>query len=395
MLAPKKYPGLLVTPADKEQALYKGLLGLGAQLSQGYTDKPTSFMGNLGQAGLGFQKGYGDQIALTKADQLQNMQAQSAQASLEAQKMKIAEAARLKKQQEAEKQAAMRYLGSQGQYSPNMMDASGIEQTMDTRNVTGAMQLNPLEQIQVNTGQGYKVLEGIEAIKASSALKNQEFERQVELENIRQKNKPPSMDWVVVDGKPKLVAKTEIARLGLPKYEKSNVKSPEELEQSIQIAQATAGAKPITDAQAKSGTFALRMKGARSNLNNVAAGVDGKLGTADDYVPSRKDTAVFDAPFGNQMVTNQYRQYRQAQDDWISANLRKESGAVIGVEEMVEERKKYFPQPGDDSNTVVQKAKSRKAAEAAMKVASGRAYNEMLQELGGQNPFEGFEVVEK
>ena len=107
MLAPKKYPGLLVTPADKEQALYKGLLGLGAQLSQGYTDKPTSFMGNWGQAGLGFQKGYGDQIALTKADQLQNMQAQSAQAQLEAQKMKIAEAARLKTLQEDREPAAM------------------------------------------------------------------------------------------------------------------------------------------------------------------------------------------------------------------------------------------------------------------------------------------------
>ena len=134
MLAPKKYPGLLVTPADKEQALYKGLLGLGAQLSQGYTDKPTSFMGNLGQAGLGFQKGYGDQIALTKADQLQNMQAQSAQAQLAAQKMKIQAAADQKKAQED----YFNMLNPRtGTYSPNMMDS--MEQTDDMGNVTNTM----------------------------------------------------------------------------------------------------------------------------------------------------------------------------------------------------------------------------------------------------------------
>ena len=134
MLAPKKYPGLLVTPADKEQALYKGLLGLGAQLSQGYTDKPTSFMGNLGQAGLGFQKGYGDQIALTKADQLQNMQAQSAQAQLAAQKMKIQAAADQKKAQED----YFNMLNPRtGTYSPNMM--GGMEQTDDMSNVTNTM----------------------------------------------------------------------------------------------------------------------------------------------------------------------------------------------------------------------------------------------------------------
>jgi hypothetical protein len=78
--------------------------------------------------------------------------------------------------------------------------------------------------------------------------------------------------------------------------------------------------------------------------------------------------------------------------DWISANLRKESGAVIGVEEMVEERKKYFPQPGDEERTIKQKAASRRAAEAAMKVSAGRAYEDMMKELGG-NPFDGFTVI--
>lgn len=85
----KKFPGLLVTPADKEQALYSGLMGLGSQLAQGYTTQPSSFLQGLTQGGQAFQKAYGDKIATTKAEQLQDMQAQAAQASLEAQKMKI------------------------------------------------------------------------------------------------------------------------------------------------------------------------------------------------------------------------------------------------------------------------------------------------------------------
>ena len=75
MIMNKKYPGLLVTPADKEQALYSGLMGLGSQLARGYTTQPSSFLQGLTQGGQAFQKAYGDKIATSKAEQLQNMQA--------------------------------------------------------------------------------------------------------------------------------------------------------------------------------------------------------------------------------------------------------------------------------------------------------------------------------
>lgn len=105
-----KYPGLLVSQADKEQALYQGLLGLGSQLSQGYSSTPVSFMQRLGQAGQGFQKGYQGQIARTKQDQLEQMQAQSQQAQMEAQRMKIEEAKRLE-QERIQKEKIAREFG--------------------------------------------------------------------------------------------------------------------------------------------------------------------------------------------------------------------------------------------------------------------------------------------
>jgi len=132
MIMNKKYPGLLVTPADKEQALYSGLMGLGSQLAQGYTKQPSSFLQRFTQGGQAFQKAYGDKIATTKAEQLQNMQAQAAQASLAEQQRKIQAAADQKKAREA-----FFNIPRTGTYSPNMM--GGMEQTDDMGNVTNTM----------------------------------------------------------------------------------------------------------------------------------------------------------------------------------------------------------------------------------------------------------------
>jgi hypothetical protein len=41
-MKPNKYGGLLITPEDKSQAMYQGLLNMGASMSQGYSDKPVS-----------------------------------------------------------------------------------------------------------------------------------------------------------------------------------------------------------------------------------------------------------------------------------------------------------------------------------------------------------------
>lgn len=81
---------------------------------------------------------------------------------------------------------------------------------------------------------------------------------------------------------------------------------------------------------------------------------------------------------GRKMLSNavqspERQQYRQAQEDWVRAKLRKESGAVIADEEMDREIATYFPRVGDNDVTIKQKAQARKAAEAAMVQAAGRA----------------------
>lgn len=63
----------------------------------------------------------------------------------------------------------------------------------------------------------------------------------------------------------------------------------------------------------------------------------------------------------------------QAQQDWVRAKLRKESGAVIGVQEMNDEIRTYFPMPGDGPEVVKQKAASRKQAERQFEIGAGNA----------------------
>lgn len=67
------------------------------------------------------------------------------------------------------------------------------------------------------------------------------------------------------------------------------------------------------------------------------------------------------------------QQYENAQQNWVRANLRAESGAAIGVDEMKKEIQTYFPQVGDSKEKIEQKAKLRESTENAMKTRAGRA----------------------
>jgi len=73
----------------------------------------------------------------------------------------------------------------------------------------------------------------------------------------------------------------------------------------------------------------------------------------------------------------------QAQQDWVRAKLRKESGAVIGVQEMNDEIRTYFPMPGDGPEVIAQKAAARKQAERQFEIGAGNALKEALKTPSG------------
>ena len=99
-MAMKKYPGLLTTPGDKEEAIYSGLLKMGANMG-GYSKTPISFMNRLSQAGQNFGTGYQDRIAQSKQDQLGDLEYQKMMGQMEAQQLALG------KEKEDQAQAAI------------------------------------------------------------------------------------------------------------------------------------------------------------------------------------------------------------------------------------------------------------------------------------------------
>jgi hypothetical protein len=142
--------------------------------------------------------------------------------------------------------------------------------------------------------------------------------------------------------------------------------------------------KGYSDAQNASAGYYERMLSANTAMDSVLAGKDGVIGTPDDVkyddVNSFGQTIKNKVPlFGNNLISNDKQQLEQMQQDWVSAVLRKESGAVLGVDEIAQEKKKYFPQYGDSKETIARKSVSRQNAESGMFNASQGAWD-ALQE---------------
>lgn len=125
-----------------------------------------------------------------------------------------------------------------------------------------------------------------------------------------------------------------------------------------------------TEGQRLSAGFAARMDAANAIIQQLepAGGL-----------PSLTTEIAASIPFvGNyaqrKVMSAEQQKYKQAADNWIRANLRKESGAVIGEEEMAAEYRTYFPQPGDTPEVIAQKAQARELTSQAMRQNAGPVY---------------------
>lgn len=75
----------------------------------------------------------------------------------------------------------------------------------------------------------------------------------------------------------------------------------------------------------------------------------------------------------NLLASPDYREYVNLAADWIRAKLRKESGAVIGDDEMQREFDLYFWTPGDTDRDARRKLARRIMADRQMALSAGRA----------------------
>ncbi|MBP7662282.1 MAG: hypothetical protein KA770_00235 [Shewanella sp.] len=120
----------------------------------------------------------------------------------------------------------------------------------------------------------------------------------------------------------------------------------------------------MNDAESKNAGFADRMLESNLKIEQYkAAGMDvGQISKG--AIPL----------IGNFVVSDDYQSFNQAQRDFINAQLRRESGAVINPDEFKNAAKQYFPQAGDSEQVLLQKKANRDAAVGGMVRSAGPAY---------------------
>jgi hypothetical protein len=125
----------------------------------------------------------------------------------------------------------------------------------------------------------------------------------------------------------------------------------------------TSGKTP-TEGQYLSAAFANRLENSGKEIERLQDSIKGM-----GYLEFKKQEAL-----PSKFQSDTFRQYHQAVTDFITAKLRKESGAQIAANEFADAYKVYIPQPGDDSKTLEQKAKARQQASKDMASSAGNAY---------------------
>jgi len=141
----------------------------------------------------------------------------------------------------------------------------------------------------------------------------------------------------------------------------------------------------LTESQGNATAFGMRMKEANSILTSLEKSgfkntglISNAVGSTVGIVPLLGDKlegmtgSVFNVlPQIMGGLSPEQQQVAQARVNFITAVLRKESGASIQPSEFSMEEKKYFPKPGDDKTVVAQKQKARDLAIKAMGIQAG------------------------
>ena len=145
------------------------------------------------------------------------------------------------------------------------------------------------------------------------------------------------------------------------------------------------GAGNLTEGQGSSVAYGMRMAQADSILKPIEAqglkdtgfiraGVSGTLGAVPligETLAKGSDNIFNTLPSILGGLNERQQQTIQARVNFITAVLRKESGASISPTEFATAEKNYFPAPGDSEKVVKQKQQAREMSINAMKVQAG------------------------
>jgi hypothetical protein len=166
------------------------------------------------------------------------------------------------------------------------------------------------------------------------------------------------------------------------------------------------GGKPLTETQGNAVSFGARAVEANriatdlekqgvtntGVIRTVAGGVLGGAPIVGDKLEQSVRSTFNVLPTYLGGPNPQQQQNDQARRDFVSAVLRKESGAAISASEYANEEKKYFPQLGDSEAVIKQKQNSRLKAIEGLKSQAGPSGVRQINRIAGAE--QGSNVVD-
>lgn len=152
----------------------------------------------------------------------------------------------------------------------------------------------------------------------------------------------------------------------------------------------------LTESQGNATAFGMRMQEANKILTDLEGSgekdtglIKGVVGGAVGLIPFIGDKlenvsgSIFNAlPQVLGGLSPAQQKVAQARINFITALLRKESGAAIGASEFATAEKNYFPQPGEGADVIKQKQQARETAIKAMQIQAGPG----ARQMGGNAP---------
>lgn len=159
-------------------------------------------------------------------------------------------------------------------------------------------------------------------------------------------------------------------------------------ERDYQYAVRLAQAKQDLDAKVAGGTAILPGTHPGGKPDYVTAGFANRAKEASDIlVPLESDhKTLLSSGLGyfrkspNALKPVALQKYEQAQENFLRAVLRKESGAAISQEEIDNGKKQYFAVPGDSKEVILQKQRNRIDSLNGLIGGAGKAYGGIYQE---------------
>lgn len=157
--------------------------------------------------------------------------------------------------------------------------------------------------------------------------------------------------------------------------------------------QPVVGGKPLTESQGNATAYGMRMKESNSLINDLekkgvtntgiirstVGGVVGMTPFIGDKLQQGVQSSMNVLPGALGGPSAEQQQVDAARKNFITAVLRKESGAAISPTEFYTETQKYFSQPGDSEQVIKQKNHARETAIKAMEIQAGPGKRQIEQ----------------